>query len=106
MIKELLSNISPLDVLFFMPVFQCIGYIVLDLYKQNKWKVLILVLLLIMYIFILPGYYIPKVSKKDSCGMPYIAITLGFWVFGGGLSIITHIVYVLLARFVKNGSKN
>jgi len=93
----------PLQAIILMFIIQIIGYVLLDRYGLGKFKYLILGLILILNFFVLPSYFIPdNPNKEPRCGMPVLAITFGFWVFGGGLALIAHISYNFLKGYFKN----
>lgn len=82
-----------------MIVIQIIAYILLDKYDHKNLKYLVLCLILILHFFILPYLLIPEVENGElKCGMPAMALTLGFWVIGGSATFISHFVYALAKR--------
>lgn len=89
---------SILQAIFVITMVQLIGFVILDKYKLGKWKMLIFLLVIVLYVFVLPNYYISKVLVENGvqCGLPSIAITLGFWIFGCGTAIIFSLLYRLI----------
>ena len=88
---------APIHLILPMFVIQVVAYILLDKYNLSRWKYLVLVLYLILDFFILPDYLIPDYKDGEiRCGMPALAITFAFWIFGGGLTIITHFIYSII----------
>jgi hypothetical protein len=95
----------PIHVFILMFIIQVCGYIVLDKWNLNKWKYLLLAVGLILDFFILPEYFMPNYKEGEyRCSMPALGITLAFWIFGGGLIVLTQIVYVIVRTLIK--SKN
>ena len=95
----------PIHVFILMFILQVCGYILLDKWNLRKWKYLLLAVGLILDFFILPEYFMPNYKEgKYMCSMPTARITLDFWIFGGGLIVFTHIVYVIVRTLIK--SKN
>lgn len=93
---------APLHVFILMIIIQVFAYIVLDKYNLSNWKYLILTVCLALDFFILPGYFMPEYKEGEvRCGMPALAISLAFWIFGGGLVVGTHIVYVFVKTLIR-----
>lgn len=89
----------PLHAILLLFAFQVIAYILLDKYKFGSWKYLVLAVCLILNFFILPYYFMPDYSESEiRCGMPALGIILGFWILGGGLTIVTHLVYFIIKK--------
>lgn len=79
-------------------VLQILLYILIDQLNIKYAKGLILFAILYAHIFVLPGYFIPAPKPGGvNCGMPMMAITLGFWIFGGGVTLLTHYIYSIIA---------
>lgn len=92
----------PIHVFILMFIIQVIGYILLDKYNLSNWKYLLLATGLILDFFVLPDYFMPEYKEGEfRCGMPALGITLAFWIFGGGLIVSTHIVYVFVRTLIK-----
>jgi hypothetical protein len=100
-----ISNMTPINVILIFFLIQIAGYILLDKYNLKNWKYLILGGLLVSYIFVLPSYFIPNNPTNElRCGMPALAITLGFWIFGCGTALITHFTYIIIRNINKKTS--
>ena len=88
---------APIHLILPMFIIQVVAYILLDKYNLSRWKYLVLVVYLILDFFILPDYLIPDYEDGEiRCGMSALAITFAFWIFGGGLTIITHFIYSII----------
>ena len=78
---------------------QITAYILLDKYKYKNWKYLALCLMLCLHFFVLPYFFIPEIEDGEpKCGMPAMALLLGFWIIGGSGTFISHFVYSLAKR--------
>lgn len=98
---------TPYDIIAIFIIIQVAGYILLDKFNLRNWKYLIICLFLSMYIFVLPGFFIPdNPANGIRCGMPALAITLAFWIFGCGSVLITHLAYIVIRNFEKGTKKN
>ncbi len=87
---------TPLHVIASMLAIQVIGYVLLDRYNLSAWKYLIFGIILVLHFFVLPGYFFPNnPTHEPMCGMPVLAITLGFWILGGGVTLMTHVIYMV-----------
>ncbi len=72
-------------------------YILLDVLHLKVWKYLIFSILLFLYIFILPSYFITiDPNNKFICSEPILAIKLVFWFLGCGSTIILHLLNVFI----------
>ena len=84
----------PIHVFILMFIIQVCEYILLDKNNLSKWKYLPLAIGLVLDFFVLPDYFMPEYQDGElRCGMPALAITLGFWIFSGGL--IIHTLFIL-----------
>jgi hypothetical protein len=80
--------------------FQVLVYVILDENRVLFPKLPILLLLLILEFFILPPYFYPeKPPGEPGCGLPLLGIMLAFWIIGGGVAVVTHILYGLWAAY-------
>lgn len=71
--------------------------------KFKHGKTLLFLLILIGYFFIFPRFFYPEPDPNGiNCGMPIMGITLAFWVIGGGVTIIAHIIYYIISKLVKS----
>ncbi len=89
----------PLLLIFIVLVLQLLGYIFLDRYGYPNWKVAVLLFVIVLHLYVLPAivtaYLFPE---PTTCGLPVMAVVLGFWVIGGGLTLFAHGVYYLVRR--------
>lgn len=87
-----------MPILYLLPIIafvQVILYLITDRKKWTAAKLIILLFLLALYIFILPGMFLPHMDpEKYKCGMFIVAHYLAYWVLGGGLTIIVHLLYL------------
>jgi hypothetical protein len=69
-------------------------------------KTTLFLLIIIAYLFILPSLFLPEYDPNGAnCGMPALGITLAFGVIGGGATILIHIIYHLIRKWM-NGKLN
>ncbi|MDT0648416.1 hypothetical protein RM545_17120 [Zunongwangia sp. F260] len=68
-------------------------------YKTKLPNFVILVIILICYFFVFPGFFYPE-PKTDgiNCGLPIFGITFAFWIFGTIAALITHFGYKRLKK--------
>ncbi|WP_281337296.1 hypothetical protein [Flavobacterium eburneipallidum] len=93
---------APIHLITLILIMQILGYFLLDKYGFKKWKYLVFGLILILHLFVLPNFFIPKYKEGEfRCGMPIMAIYMVFWFIGGGLTIIFHFGYVLVKKITK-----
>jgi len=93
---------APIHVIVTILIAQIICYLTLDKLNLSAWRYLILALIMLVYIFVLPAYFIPDNPKTEPrCGMPELGITLAFWLFGGGTTLITHLTYSVMNKANK-----
>lgn len=82
--------------LILISLFQLLTYYLLDKYKLKFSKTLVFILVLLGYYFLFPQYFFPEPRKDGiNCGIPVLAILLGFWVFGTIAALITHILWII-----------
>lgn len=78
-------------------LFQISAYLLLDNYGFKYWKYLILGIILVFYFFF--PFLLPSTEKDvPRCGMSAMALVLGFWIFGGGATVLTHLLYISLKK--------
>ncbi len=90
----------------FMSVFiQCLSYWIIDSYKIRFSKLWILLLMIIVWLFVLPqiAFNSEFGDEQVRCGLPVLAMYVAFWIFGGGLTLLTHICYVITNKILKGG---
>ncbi len=83
---------------------QLLLYFLLNRLKLNFSGIFILLAVLGCYFFIFPPYFYPEPDPNPNhtqCGMPLLAINLGFWIFGGGVAILLHLIYFLIFKRTK-----
>jgi hypothetical protein len=78
-------------------------YLVLDRTKFKKFKLLILLVILVGHLVVFPPMFYPQM-KPGTCGMPFVAVTLAFWVLGGLAAIATHTIYSIISRWIYPAS--
>lgn len=84
-------------------ILQIIGYKVIDKYRMKYAKVGLLLFILPVLFVVLPILFSQKpIIGGAECGMPSLVIFLLCWVIGGGLSIVTHLVYYFGNRKSNN----
>lgn len=94
---------TPIYVIILLLIPQIIGYILLDRNDLKKWKYLILIIILGLNFLVFPSYFIPENQNYEPrCGMPALANTLSFWIIGGGLTILTHVMYVFIKKYLTS----
>ncbi len=81
--------------------------IALSVYLDKKglhlWKYALIALILAMYIFVIPPFFYPDFRPDSpSCGMHDLGIFMFFLIIGGGLTIVTHFVYLLFGKYKRN----
>lgn len=92
--------------IFLVSVFQLGAYFVAHFFKIKHGEIVILLLVLIGHFFIFPGFFIPKPEHDNArCGMPALAITLVFWIFGTLFALITHLLFNAFSKRVDEGNK-
>ena len=80
-------------------VIQVVLYWLLDRIERKYVRLIAFITILIGHFFIFPNcFYAWLIPDHIDCGMPYVGITLVFWVFGGGLATITHILYHFISK--------
>ena len=81
---------------------QAILYLLLD--KTKYGKPVVLATLLLLHFWLLPSLLVPDVAQteeKYTCGMMHAVVYLSFWIFGGGLTFLTHVCYQLISAVYK-----
>lgn len=98
---------TPLHAIAIILVFQIIGYFIIDRLHLGVWKYLIFAFCLVAQLFILPNYFIQdNPNNEPRCGMPALGITLAFWIFGSGTTIVGHLSYILIKKLNSSIRKN
>lgn len=83
-------------------IVQILCYLVIDSFKIRNGKNLLLTAILLGHFFLFPHYFSPEYdTDRVNCAMPILGITLGFWVLGGGLAVVTHFIYYLIRKITQ-----
>ncbi len=88
--------------LFLSALLQVILYLLLHNVKYGQLAVL--AVLLILHFFLLPKLFLPERYTPEEgyqCALPTVATYFFFWVFGGGVTLITHACYYFIRRILK-----
>ena len=97
---------APIHMLILMALIQVGTYYILERSDSRKWRPIVLGIGFILNLFILPDLFIPEPRKGEAhCGMPVLGVTLGFWIFGSGLLLITHFTFDFFFNLTK-GNKS
>ncbi|WP_445452084.1 hypothetical protein [Flavobacterium sp. 25HG05S-40] len=94
--------------IFFLIVFlQVFCYIMIDSKKVNIHKLWILTLFFLFYFLILPYilYQIQfnNIEEKPRCALPVVGMIGACWVFGGGITLIAHLLYYAVKKLLAKG---
>jgi hypothetical protein len=73
---------------------------------QSQWKRLLLCLIIFSNFTLFPMIFpMPKYDSDEIvCGMPGLAITLGFWILGNIFTVLTHIFYNSISGAAKKST--
>ena len=83
-----------LTVIGILVFFQILVYVIADDRRVGWLKTLVLGLMLTLHFFVLPSYFYPTTpTDRVNCGLPALGVTLGFWIVGGGMTLLTHFIY-------------
>ena len=83
---------------------QCLCYFFIDAKKIKFGKLLVLLFFILIYFVVLPYLFYPKMNDGITrCGMPLLGMYVFFWIIGGGLTILTHLIYYILNRLLARG---
>ena len=76
-------------------IIQVLCYVFVDNKKIKYGRIMTLVFFLLSYFILLPyGFYqIIFGNEQLRCGLPVLGMYLALWFVGGGLTIITHLLY-------------
>ncbi len=86
-----------------MAAFQLLAYAMLS--KSRYGKLIVLGILIFANLFVLPTFFRPDYPEgQPRCGLPDMAISIGFWFIGNGIVLMTHLCFWLYERWSK-GSK-
>jgi len=85
-----------------MAFVQCLCYLFIDSKKIKTSKLWVLLLFILAYFILFPFLYYQK-YEGARCGLPILAMYGFFWIFGGGVTIITHFAYFLLSKLLAKG---
>lgn len=85
-------------ILFFLVmVLQLITYSYVDKKKIRFGRLIILILILILYSFVFPFLLTPNAEDIEDPGVILSIFTASLFV-GGGITLLTHFVYVIVKR--------
>lgn len=94
-----------LILLFLVAALQLIIYSYADKKKIRHGRILILFLILIQYAFVFPFLFTPSSEDlEDGAGAFLPSVFIGFWVLGGGITLLVHVVYVVVKSKNDKGS--
>jgi len=92
-----------LKVIILISICQVLLYLISDKLGLKHGRKLLLLIILIGYFFILPPFFYPEPNPNgNNCGMPTVGVTLAFWVIGGGMASVLHLVYYLIRKKMLN----
>jgi len=75
-------------------IFQVCLYLASEKTGFRYGKAITLLVVLTGYFFVFPRFFYPEPKPNGmNCGLPLVAVTLAFWVFGGGAAIFVHTLY-------------
>ena len=75
-------------------------YFLFHVFSQIKYSNrLITTLVVLLYGFVFPPFFVPLPEEGTyRCGLPFLGVYLGFWVFGGIAAFVVHITYWIKKR--------
>jgi hypothetical protein len=78
-------------------------YLFADILHLKYGKLLALLIVWIGYFLVLPLFFFPELDPSDRhrCGMPIVGIMFAFWIIGGGISLLVHLIYCFLRLVSK-----
>ncbi|WP_353482223.1 hypothetical protein [Haliscomenobacter sp.] len=80
-----------LQIILLISFIQALLYLFAAALRFKPARYFILVAVLIVYFFILPQYFYPEPKpNRVNCGLPILAINMGFWIFGSLAATFTH----------------
>lgn len=77
--------------------------------KQQYIRVIILLLFLLLHLYLFPRLFTEQMYAgidTPRCGMDAIFIFFLFWIFGGSMTLITHVCYWLYSQRLLMKQKN
>lgn len=84
-------------------ILQIVLSVFLDAKGLRLWKHAVIALILVLYIFVIPPLFYPDfLPGSPTCGMHDLGIFMFFLIIGGGLTIVTHFVYLLIGKNKRN----
>ena len=81
-------------------VLQFCLYAFCDFRKWRYGKATVSAIIVLAHFFVFPGLFFPEESDMR-CGLPEMAITFGFWIFGSIATIITFLLYHFTKRMLR-----
>ena len=102
--KKVKEEIKSLIKLFaIISLCQILLYLIVDHQNWKYGKIIVMLAILIGHFFVFPSYFYPDTNSEGiNCGMPILLVNTVFWVFGGGLTLIFHILYWMIKKLVNN----
>lgn len=90
-----------LGFIFGVSILQIAVYFLSDQYKLRFLKAVFFIMLLICNLFFFPKYFLSQLSNEGgvNCGIPQMAIFMGFWFIGNGALLVVHFSYYLIKKF-------
>jgi len=90
-------------IIILITLFQVGLYIALDKTSFRKLKGLVLMVILAGHFFVFPEmfydmFYLSSTPDELLCGMPIMGIIFAFWIFGGFITVATHVTYLIVTR--------
>lgn len=79
----------PITAIVYLILIQLTGNLILDKLNLKFWKYVMLCGILVVYIFVLPNFFMEKNAK---CGLPNLGINMAFWIYGCGSALLTHLI--------------
>lgn len=88
--------------LFVIVLSVCVQVLLYLLFRRQRYvKVMILLLFLLLHVYLLPLLFTDRMYsgiEAPRCGMGAVFIYFWFWIFGGGITLLTHACYWLITR--------
>jgi hypothetical protein len=80
--------------ILFVFLLQITLYVMLDKKNASKWKYAVLGTIFLSHFFVFPQIFVSSLIPEGiDCGLPVMGIVFGFWIFGGSITLLGHLVY-------------